>query len=171
MQKWWALDVQIYHQVFYSLYSIKGIRKNGLCENNIGIFFCLQSLLTSLANISKAITNVDGYAEYLSVDKTLIPNILDRTARNTNEHFEERYMKALLNNEYIYDMAIGSHDSSSKNIVRYFNTATDTLQFLNSSSQICTLKLSDIEKELKYIQSLDPISYIFERYDGFDKIL
>ena len=174
MTTYWQVDVQLYYQISFALYSVKQLRKNQIKSNSISTFFYIQNLLTSIANISKALQKTEEYRQYLGVELLLIPSVMNRRLRNINEHIEKALFRDENLSEHVSDMATGSFDIDLLEVpiaVRYFNTNDLKLQFLDVDSTYHSFSLIDIENELKYLARLKPLKYVFERYKGYDFII
>ena len=174
MMTYWQVDVQLYYQISFAFFSLKKLRRNQLKLNSNSTFFFIQNLLTSIANISKALQKSEEYRQYLGVDILHLPSVMNRRLRNINEHIEKILFRDENLSEHVIDMATGSFDIDSRGTpiaVRYFNTKDFKLQFFSEDDNTyLSLSLIDIEDELKYLAKLKPLDYVFERYKGVDFI-
>lgn len=103
-QLYFAFTSQLLFQIEYSKISISVIQNN---ENNCTfVFFAIQSLLGSLANIAKVFSNkstdpkdvkkilrANDLISYYKLDISQYPQIMAKDLRNTSEHFDERIDK------------------------------------------------------------------------------
>ena len=173
MEVWWQQDVQLYQQIFFAKHSIKKIRENKEKGSFVGIFCYVQLLLSCIGNISKLLQNTKKYCDFLAVDLKNIPNICNRCMRNMNEHIDERINNPISISLHHSDIALTNDNSQINNSSlpqRSFNVESEQLQFADNRNGIITVKIVDLEHELNYLSNLEPIVYIVERYEGYDKI-
>lgn len=177
-------DVQLYYQMFYSFHSVEKLFTCCKKENHISIFYYTQNLLVSLSNISKLLCNgkssetaerCEQYCFHLGVNLNKIPNILNKELRNTNEHIDERIEGATKSNRFYGDMSSSNCEISRFNedtgSIRFVHTGDFIISFKNRDYKNIKLDLNEVITELNYLKSLEPIDYLFMRYNGFDKIL
>jgi len=173
MKIWWQVDIQLYYQIAFARHSIKYLKKDESELNLISVFFHIQTVLTSIANISKVLQRSEEYREYLDVQLDLVPNIMDRRIRNINEHIDEQIFSEECLSSASSDIGYGSFDISELDIptqIRHFNVKEKTIQFRDKDKSYHNVRLTSIEKELRYLLKLEPIRYAYERYRGYDKI-
>lgn len=173
MKIWWQVDIQLYYQIAFAKQSIKYLKKDEAELNLISVFFHIQTLLTSIANISKVLQRSEEYREHLGIQLHLVPNIMDRRIRNINEHIDEQILSDECLSSPSSDIAYSSLDISSVDtptIIRHFNVKEKSIQFRDKDKTYHNVRLMKIEKELRYLLKLEPIKYAYERYKGYDKI-
>lgn len=173
MRIWWQVDIQLYYQITFAKHSIKYLKKDEAELNLISVFFHIQNLLTSIANISKVLQRSEEYREYLGVQLQLVSNIMDRRIRNINEHIDEQIFGEKCLSTDFSDIGYGPFDISKLDIptiIRYFNVKEKEIQFCDKDKTYHNIRLTRIEKELRYLLKLEPIRYAYERYKGYDKI-
>lgn len=173
MRIWWQVDIQLYYQIFFAKHSLKYLKKDEAELNMISVFFHIQTLLTSIANISKVLQRSEEYREHLGIQLHLVPNIMDRRIRNINEHIDEQIFSEECLSSASSDIGYGSFDISELDIptqICHFNVKEKAIQFRDKDKSYHNVRLTRIEKELRYLLKLEPIRYAYERYRGYDKI-
>jgi len=98
---------------------------------------------------------------------------MDRRIRNINEHIDEQIFSEECLSSASSDIGYGSFDISELDIptqIRHFNVKEKTIQFRDKDKSYHNVRLTSIEKELRYLLKLEPIRYAYERYRGYDKI-
>lgn len=170
---WWQQDVQLYQQIIFSRHAIGKIRENNNRGSFDGIFCYIQLLLSCMGNISKLLNNSSEYCAHLQLDRSKIKHISNRDLRNFNEHIDERLNNPSSKAKNHSDMALVQSDialSEKACPQRAFNCKKETIQFVDAKKGIVSVSLIDVEAELSYLSSLEPISYVIDRYQDSDTI-
>lgn len=170
---WWQQDVQLYQQILFSKHSIGKLRENASHGSFVGIFCYIQLLLSCMGNISKMLNNNADYCTYLQVDLDRIKHISNRDLRNINEHIDERLNNPYSKSMHGSDMGLIQSDIALNESVgpqRTYDCDRELIQFVDVKKGIIGVSIKDIETELSYLSNLEPISYVFDRYQDTDEI-
>ena len=163
---------QLIDQIKYSIIAIDYI-ENSRDKFTHKLFFGIQGLLCSLANISKLLDDTrsirnakDERARIratrllndFDIDKSRIHLILNRNLRNTNEHYDERldeFVEKFSNHLYLDGISAPGIQviGHPYELGRFYNNKTKIIQFMDAQiKNIDELHIDKVKAELQYLE-------------------
>ena len=163
---------EILNQIIYARIAIEYI-ENAKGEYSHHLFFGIQGLLCSLANISKLLNDKHRIGKDkdrakkrakkilhdFQIDVSKISLILNRNLRNTNEHYDERldeFVEKFPTHLYLDSISAPGIDAKGHpfKIGRFYNNKTKTVQFMDSTiTKIDDLDIDKVKDELRYLEN------------------